>query len=265
VCFLITRGNCQHINPEVLRLRALMEELHRDCEAIEEQVGKKLFLAVARDISVARGKWPEFEQLVDEYSRLRLRRDLAAWKTERLPMMVTHDLVDEAHDPVLKQLHACGLENRPEDRVKVVFHPVFVSSADLLFRMDYEQFVRGCHLGVFPSLYEPWGYTPLECVAHGIPTITSDMAGFGSYVLGNMPDHYENGIMVVRRRNVSSDDAAEQMTEFMYQFSELDRRERIALRNRVEDIAEQFDWQNLGTYYDEAHALALQRMQAPAV
>lgn len=254
VFFVITRAANHHPNAEVLRLRAMMEEVHRDCEQIQEQVGNRLFGAVAQ------GQWPKFDQLVDEYWRLRLRRDLHAWKTRNLPLQVTHDLVDPANDPVLAQLNRVHLLNRPEDRVKVVFHPVFVSSSDLLFRMDYDQFVRGCHLGVFPSLYEPWGYTPLECVALGIPTITSDMAGFGSYTLGNVPDSYDNGIMVVRRRNVSYEDAAEQMAEFMLQFTLLDRRERIALRNHVEATAELFDWHNLGLHYDEAHEFALRRL-----
>ena len=44
--------------------------------------------------------------------------------------------------------------------LQVVFHPEFLSSTNPLFKMDYEEFVRGCHLGVFPSYYEPWGYTP---------------------------------------------------------------------------------------------------------
>jgi glycogen synthase len=254
VFFLITNAAKRSVNAEVLRQRALMEEINRDCEAIKEQVGSRLFGAVAQ------GHWPRFDDLVDEYWRLRLRRDLQAWHTKQLPAVVTHDLMDEEHDPILAQLRECNLMNRPEDRVKIVFNPAFVSSADLLFRMDYDQFVRGSHLGVFPSLYEPWGYTPLECVALGIPTITSDMAGFGTFVLNAMPDHYESGIMVVRRRNVSFEDAAEQMTEFMYQIAMLDRRERIALRNNVEATSELFDWHNLGLHYDEAHEMALARL-----
>ncbi len=254
VFFLITNAARRNVNAEVLKQRALMEEINRDCEAIKDQVGSRLFGAVAQ------GHWPRFDDLVDEYWRLRLRRDLQAWRTKRLPAVVTHDLLDEASDPILAQLKVCQLNNAPEDRVKIVYNPTFISSADLLFRMDYDQFVRGSHLGVFPSLYEPWGYTPLECVALGIPTVTSDMAGFGSYVLNTMLDHYENGIMVVRRRNVSFEDAAEQMTEFMYQVALLDRRERIALRNNVEATSELFDWHNLGLHYDEAHEMALARL-----
>jgi len=75
-------------------------------------------------------------------------------------------MLDDAGDPILNHLRRRHLFNAPEDRVKVIFHPEFLSTAGLL-PLEYEQFVRGCHLGVFPSYYEPWGYTPAECVVHG--------------------------------------------------------------------------------------------------
>ena len=65
---------------------------------------------------------------------------------------------------------------------QIVFHPEFLSSTNPLFGLDYEEFVRGCHLGVFPSYYEPWGYTPAECTVMGIPSITTNLSGqFSSY------------------------------------------------------------------------------------
>jgi len=254
VFFIITRAPCRSINPELLRLRALMDEINRDCEAIQKQIGERLFIAVAE------GQWPRLEELVDEYWHLRLRRNLQAWRIDQLPSVVTHDLHDDANDAILCKIRACNLINKPEDPVKVVFHPSFVSSSDALFRMDYDQFVRGCHLGVFPGLYEPWGYTPLECVALGIPTITSDMAGFGSYVMATMPEHDENGIRVVRRRHVGFETAASELAERMLQVAQSDRRDRISLRNRVEAASVGFDWHSLGCHYDTAHELALARL-----
>jgi glycogen(starch) synthase len=125
--------------------------------------------------------------------------------------------------------------------------------------MDYGQFVRGCHMGVFPSYYEPWGYTPLECVARGVPAITSDLSGFGDYVQKNVPDNEDKGIYVVRRQERSFDQAAEELTEMLWNFVLLNRRERITQRNRVESSADIFDWKNLRVYYDRAYALALER------
>ncbi len=149
--------------------------------------------------------------------------------------------------------------NNPEDRVKIVYHPDFVVSTNPLFGMDYGQFVRGCNLGVFPSYYEPWGYTPLECIARGVPTITSDLSGFGDYMMQIMKDYDQWGVMVVNRKTQDFYKAAEQLSEMLLKFVKQGLRERISQRNRVESISETFDWNNLRTYYDTAHDLALKR------
>jgi glycogen(starch) synthase len=181
-----------------------------------------------------------------------------AMQRQTLPTIVTHDLVDDTHDPVLQHLRSARLWNRPEDRVKVIFHPEFMSSTSPLLAMDYDQFVRGCHLGVFPSYYEPWGYTPLECVVRGIPAITSDLSGFGQYVMENFPDHDAEGIFVARRRDVSFAATVAQVAGWMHSLTRMSRRERIALRNRVESHAEDFDWSRLEQHYASARRLALQ-------
>jgi glycogen(starch) synthase len=205
-------------------------------------------------------KTPKLDDLVDEYWHLRLRRAVHAWRTTRLPSVVTHELAYGDTDAIMRHLREAGLQNQPDDPVKVVYQPDFISASDPLFGMDYDQFVRGCHLGIFPSLYEPWGYAPLECVILGIPTVTSDLAGFGSYVQQHVHDHDRHGIWVLRRRGVGFDQAAEELAERTFHFTRLDRRERIALRNRVESTAEQFDWSRLYPAYNRAHELALERL-----
>jgi glycogen(starch) synthase len=166
-------------------------------------------------------------------------------------------LEDPARDPVLAHLRALGLSNRAEDPVKVVYHPEFVSPVSPLWGIDYEQFVRGCHLGIFPSTYEPWGYTPLECVAMGVPSITSDLTGFGRYVVEVFPDHDDWGLLVLQRRGRSFHDAASDLTRRVLAFCELGRHGRIALRNEVEAHSRAFDWARLASAYHEAHDLAL--------
>lgn len=253
VFFLVTKAWFRSINPDVLRARAEMEEMRKDCEAIKNQVGERLFVATAM------GQSPPYDDLVDDYWRLRLRRKMYGWRTRRLPLIVTHDLVDDARDAILCQLRHCNLTNQPSDPVKVVYHPDFINSSSPLFGMDYDHFVRGCHLGVFPSYYEPWGYAPLECAALGIPAITSDLTGFGSYLMQNMPDHYQRGLAVLHRRFESFHAAADELANLMLNFARLERRERIALRNQVESSAAHFDWSNLGQHYSQAHQMALEQ------
>jgi glycogen(starch) synthase len=126
-----------------------------------------------------------------------------------------------------------------------------------LWGIEYEQFVRGCHLGIFPSAYEPWGYTPLECVAMGVPAVTSDLAGFGRYVAETYPDHDHWGVNLLARRGRSFDEAAADLTTKLLEFCRLDRRGRIALRHEVQQRAREFDWPKLVAAYHRAHDRAL--------
>jgi glycogen(starch) synthase len=252
VAFIITRAAYRALNVETLNRQAMFHELRDTCQDIEQTMGRRLFRKVAT------GRLPGIGDLLDEYALVHLKRMMYAMQRQTLPTIVTHDLVDDTHDPVLQHLRSARLWNRPEDRVKVIFHPEFMSSTSPLLAMDYDQFVRGCHLGVFPSYYEPWGYTPLECVVRGIPAITSDLSGFGQYVMENFPDHDAEGIFVARRRDVSFAATVAQVAGWMHSLTCMSRRERIALRNRVESHAEDFDWSRLEQHYASARRLALQ-------
>jgi len=256
VMFFITKRPFTSINPQVLERRAMLDEVHETCQAIERQVGERLFYAAAASSD---HKLPELGEMVDDYWKLRYRRTLQSWKTQALPPVITHNLVNDHDDDILDFLRRSQLLNHRHDRVKMVYHPDFVSPASPLLGMEYGQFVRGCHLGVFPSYYEPWGYTPLECVARGVPAITSDLSGFGDYVLQTIPDPDQKGIFVVHRQEKSFDESAEELTDMLWNFVQLNRRERIMQRNAVESSAELFDWKNLRVHYDRAYALALER------
>ena len=256
VMFFITKRPFTSINPQVLERRAMLSEVQETCRAIEHQVGERLFYAAAASQD---HKLPELGSMVDDYWKLRYRRTLQSWKTNALPPVITHNLVNDGDDEILAFMRRADLLNHRHDRVKMVYHPDFVSPSSPLLGMEYGQFVRGCHMGVFPSYYEPWGYTPLECVARGVPAITSDLSGFGDYALQNVPDPESKGIFVVHRQEKSFDESAEELCDMLWQFVQLSRRERIMQRNAVESSAELFDWKNLRVHYDRAYALALER------
>ena len=258
VFFLITKMPYHSINPEVMESRAVMEEMRHTCEMLATKLGPRLLAAITEH------KLPHLDELADDVLLLRLRRMMFRWHHQRLPPIVTHDLHDDQHDEVLNKLRACQLFNRPDDPVKVVYHPDFVTPSDPLFGMDYDQFVRGCHLGVFPSAYEPWGYTPLECIASGIPSITSDLAGFGTFVTETIGDYHAQGLRVIKRRNQTFDQAADELTTYMMELVQMDRRDRIAFRNQIEGHAERFDWTRLVTSYFCAQHAACALAFAPA-
>lgn len=254
VCFLVTRRPFRSINVSALEGAAMLSELQTISDQIKDQVGQRLFEASAA------GRIPDLNTVVDEYWLLRLRRTIHSWKRQMPPTIVTHDLHDDATDPLLNQLRTCRLWNQASDPVKVVYHPDFLTATNPLFGIDYDEFVRGCHLGVFPSYYEPWGYTPLESIAMGVPAVTSDLSGFGSYIRERFPKHDENGVMLLNRQSASYWEAADQLTNMMFRITQMSRRERIALRNTTEAFAVNFDWSSLVQHYHDAHEAAMSRI-----
>ncbi|XP_070350484.1 glycogen [starch] synthase, liver isoform X2 [Equus asinus] len=142
---------------------------------------------------------------------------------------------------------------------QVILHPEFLSSTSPLLPMDYEEFVRGCHLGVFPSYYEPWGYTPAECTVMGIPSVTTNLSGFGCFMQEHVADPTAYGIYIVDRRFCSPDDSCNQLTKFLYGFCKQSRRQRIIQRNRTERLSDLLDWRYLGRYYQHARYLTLSK------
>ncbi len=255
VMFFVSKREYRGLRSEVLHSKAMMEEIRQTCDAIQKQVGKKLFYesTVRED-----HRLPDLNEFVDEYWKLRYRRTIQSWKTDRLPLVVTHRLVEEENDEILNFLKARKLLNAEDDKVKIVYHPDFISATNPLFGMDYLQFVRGCNLGIFPSYYEPWGYTPLECMASGIPSVTSDLSGFGDYLLHHMPDDDKNGMYVVERGKRTFDWSARQLSSFLYSFLKQTRRERILQRNNVESYSAAFDWENLLKHYDDVYRKAVE-------
>jgi glycogen(starch) synthase len=99
----------------------------------------------------------------------------------------------------------------------------------------------------------------MECIVRGIPAITSDLSGFGDYVMQNFPDHDRTGMYVARRRYASFHNTVGQVTNWIHHLAHMKRRERIDLRNHTEAHAEAFDWNNLGKHYTDAHQMALER------
>jgi glycogen synthase len=256
VMFIVTKRDFHNIRSEVLQSKAMMQEILQTCEAIQQQVGRKLFYesTIRNDTQM-----PDLNEFVDEYWKLRYRRTIQSWKNKKNPLVVTHKLRHEEQDEVLQFLTTKNLLNAPDDPVKIVYHPDFITASNPLFSLDYGQFVRGCHLGVFPSYYEPWGYTPLECMASGLPSITSDLSGFGDYVLRNIPEHDDIGLHVVERGKRTFDWSANQLAGMMYQFIKQPRRARIMQRNNVENNSAIFDWENLIRHYTDAYNMAVKQ------
>jgi glycogen(starch) synthase len=224
VAFIITPSQTAGYNVETLARQSMARNIEDTCAQIQEGVGKRLL------DSVMHGRVPTWEDLMLKEDEVTLKRRMLVMKSMLLPPpIVTHNMKDDASDPILNHLRRRQLFNRPDDRVKVVFHPEFVTSTSL-FQIDYDQFVRGCHLGVFVSYYEPWGYTPAECVVRGVPAVTSNLTGFANFMEQQVPDCARRGVYVVDRRFKSPSESIEQLTTIMLNYCKLSQRHRVELR-----------------------------------
>uniref|UniRef100_A0A182QDI6 Glycogen [starch] synthase n=1 Tax=Anopheles farauti TaxID=69004 RepID=A0A182QDI6_9DIPT len=254
VAFLIFPAKTNNFNVESLRGHAVTKQLRDTINSIQQDIGKRMYETCLQ------GQLPEGTEILTKEDIVKIKRCLYALQRDGNPPVTTHNVVDDWNDPVLDSIRRCHLFNTKYDRVKVVFHPEFLNSTNPLFGLDYEEFVRGCHLGVFPSYYEPWGYTPAECTVMGIPSITTNLSGFGCFMHEHVADPKSYGIYIVDRRHVGLEESVQQLSKFMFEFSKLNRRQRIIQRNRTERLSDLLDWRNLGIYYRQARVQALQRV-----
>lgn len=240
VAFLIFPTKTNNFNVESLRGHAVTKQLRDTISNIQHSIGKRMY-----DTCLS-GKLPEPADILHKDDVVKIKRCLYSLQRDDMPPVTTHNIVDDWNDPVLAGVRRCHLFNTVNDRVKIVFHPEFLSSTNPLFGLDYEEFVRGCHLGVFPSYYEPWGYTPAECTVMGIPSVTTNLSGFGCFMQEHIADPKSYGIYIVDRRFVSVEGSVQQLANYMYEFSKMNRRQRIIMRNRTERLSDLLDWKNLG-------------------
>ncbi|KAF7284702.1 glycogen [starch] synthase [Rhynchophorus ferrugineus] len=254
VAFMIFPTKTNNFNVESLRGHAVTKSLRDSIADIQHKIGKRMYEVCLN------GRLPAANDLLTKEEMVRLKRCIFSLQRDGLPPVTTHNIVDDWNDPVLCHVRRCNLFNTTSDRVKIVFHPEFLNSTNPLFGLDYEEFVRGCHLGVFPSYYEPWGYTPAECTLMGIPSITTNLSGFGCFMQEHIADPQSYGIYIVDRRYIGLEDSVRQLAHYMYDFSRLSRRQRIIQRNRTERLSDMLDWRSLGVYYRQARMQALHKL-----
>ncbi len=179
-----------------------------------------------------------------------------------LPMpLTTHWLHNMGEDRVICTLQAMGFRNAPEDNIKVLFVPCYLDGNDGIFNKTYYDLLIGQDLAVYPSYYEPWGYTPLESAAFKVPTVTSDLAGFGLWVntLLKHDAELEDGVKVVHRTDSNWNEASADISNQIQKWVEMDFRQREEIRQKAGKIAEKALWKHFIKYYLEAYSVALNK------
>ncbi|CAG8581732.1 6259_t:CDS:2, partial [Paraglomus occultum] len=260
VCFLMLPAPCHSLAVDALKGQAATKKLQEGVKEITERVGKRIFEKAARFNGIDISTVIDPSDLLTEEDKTILKRLANTVHRSGLPPVVTHNLVYESTDPILNHLRRLKLLNHYDDKVKVIFHPESLSSVNSLLGIGYEEFVRGCNLGVFPSYHEPWGFKAEECMAMGVPVILSNLSGFGCYAgeaIGENANDY--GVYIADRQFKSRTDTIKQLTDFMLHFCQKTPRQRQCQRNRTERLSDMFDWKIVGMEYVRARKLALRR------
>ena len=172
----------------------------------------------------------------------------------------SHYLQNAEFDTITRRLREVGLNNAIGDKVKVYFIPSYLNGDDGIFNLPYYQLLCGMDLALFPSYYEPWGYTPLEALAFRVPTLTTTLAGFGLWV----QSHYKKkhpGITVLERNDSNYQEVVEGTAARIREMASLDKKTRKVYRENAREVAQIALWDHQIQYYKEAYSLALSRVQ----
>ena len=174
--------------------------------------------------------------------------DASQWKYS------THYLENRQWDPISQSIRGSVLENK-DSKVKVIFVPSYLNSQDGVFNKSYYELLSGMDLTVYPSYYEPWGYTPLESIAFSVPTITSNLSGFGLWAV-KQADH--SAVEVISRDDNNDAYAVEQIVAATLRFMQMDQEQTAAVRQAAYTLSKSALWEKFFKHYERAYAEALE-------
>lgn len=171
---------------------------------------------------------------------------------------LTHYLTDQGNDPVMNKIRDCNLTNTEHDKIKIFFAPCYLNGYDGVFNLSYYDLLIGMDLTLFPSYYEPWGYTPLESLAFSVPTITTTLAGFGLWVREHCSgDH--SGIEVIERGDFNNEDVVNKIIQSVEHYATIPEEKIRENKNSAKQVSQIALWDNLMKYYKEAYHKAISK------
>ena len=175
--------------------------------------------------------------------------------------LITHWLHNMSHDNVLSMLKYYDMHNSPDDNVKVIFLPCYLDGNDGIIDMTYYDVVLGNDLCIYPSYYEPWGYTPLEAIAFRVPCITTDLSGFGQWVnseIGHCGE-LEDGVKVIHRTDYNYSEVADTIKDTVARFSHFTKKHADECRKAAGQLSEKALWSEFIRHYYDAYDIALRK------
>lgn len=172
--------------------------------------------------------------------------------------VITHALNNPGDDAIINRIHALGFGQNPNSDVQVVYVPCYLNGNDGIFNLAYYDMLGGMDATAFPSYYEPWGYTPLESVAFGVPTVTTSLSGFGQWVLSDCQNGFENsGVEVITRGDSNYHEVVGSLAASLRRLADGTDDYRAAASKAAHATASKAEWDYFITYYIEAYRHAL--------
>ncbi len=196
-----------------------------------------------------------------------LQERLNSGKTYDTPLevpQITHWLHEMSHDNVLSMLKYYDMHNRKEDKVKVIFLPCYLDGNDGIVNMTYYDVILGNDLCIYPSYYEPWGYTPLEAIAFKVPCVTTDLAGFGLWANSEKGGEYSklvDGVEVIHRTDYNYSEVADAIKDTVADFSNMSKSEIDKVRRNASALSKKALWSEFIKYYYQAYDIALRKAE----
>jgi glycogen(starch) synthase len=251
IAFIWVPTQIRAIRPDFLENKTFYNDIRDALDEKWEEIKKRILYAFISKREIKGNDIFEKDFLLD------IKRRVLRLKRQGSPFLSTHDVADP-NDTIMRHLYDSGLDNMEDDRVKVVFYPIYLTGADGLLDLTYYESINGCHLGVFPSFYEPWGYTPLETAALGVPAVTTDLAGFGKFIQKQISKN-NPGIYVLERLGRTDEEIIEDLAQFMYWYTNLTKSQRVQNKIEAKKLSDSADWSVLIKNYIDSHDLALKK------
>lgn len=251
--FIFVPSDVGDIKSDVMENMALHQELEDYVESVMPEVKSTLLNSLASQEDPGEN----LKKLIEETSadHKSLQRSFHARREQKPPLTPFH--LNYLHDEVIEKLQEEGLNNTEDDRVKVVFYPTYLSRGDQLLSMNYNDAVVASTAGIFPSYYEPWGYTPVETAANGALAVTTDMAGFGKFLQNKTDKNERTGIQVLERRDTPIDQTVSDLADMIDNIINYSKTEITERKHNARRLAQLTSWEKLGENYREAHEMAV--------
>lgn len=253
-----TRG----IRSDLLENRIKYEDIEDSFKEVEQDTKEKILISLVSQKEINR-QCLFRKEFLDE-----IKRKILTFSRKGETPNCTHYLVDQ-NDLITKKFKEANLNNNEKDKVKVIFYPIYLNGSDGLLNLNYYESITGSHLGIFPSYYEPWGYTPMETAALGVASVTSDLSGCGRFINQYIDGRKNPGIFLLKFLSGSGnsgmggqrseDDVVNDLCDIMHKFSKFTTHERIQNKIAAREIAAKADWDDLVKNYFEAYRLALSK------